>query len=90
MVNLDKKILKTLFNSRDSATFCELEKLMGDSDKQLLNEDDTFSFEAMECRYDDSPSVCECLFCCFHKSLPYHALYFLLGQAIFSFKQLYS
>jgi len=35
---------------RDSATFCELEKLMGDSDKQLLNEDDTFSFEAMECR----------------------------------------
>ena len=63
MVNLDKKILKTLFNSRDSATFCELEKLMGDSDKQLLNEDDTFSFEAMECRYDDF-SI-ECQFCRF-------------------------
>ena len=66
MVNLDKKILKTLFNSRDSATFCELEKLMGDSDKQLLNEDDTFSFEAMECRYDDFSSVS------FVGSLSYH------------------
>merc|ERR1740128_303094 len=35
---------------RDSATFNELEKLMGEQDKQLVNEDDTFSFEALESR----------------------------------------
>jgi len=35
---------------RDSATFSELEKLMGEQDKHLVNEDDTFSFEALESR----------------------------------------
>lgn len=35
---------------RDSATFLELEKLMNDKDKDLLREDDTGSFEAMELR----------------------------------------
>ena len=35
---------------RDSATFLELEKLMHDKDKDLLKEDDTGSFEAMELR----------------------------------------
>ncbi|XP_023344238.1 uncharacterized protein LOC111713575 isoform X3 [Eurytemora carolleeae] len=35
---------------RDSATFLELEKMMGEKDQFLVNEDDTFSFEALECR----------------------------------------
>eukprot|EP00088_Acartia_fossae_P055299 TRINITY_DN6418_c0_g1_i1.p1 TRINITY_DN6418_c0_g1~~TRINITY_DN6418_c0_g1_i1.p1 ORF type:complete len:768 (+),score=204.30 TRINITY_DN6418_c0_g1_i1:34-2337(+) len=35
---------------RDSATFLELERLMHDKDKDLLKEDDTSSFEAMELR----------------------------------------
>jgi len=35
---------------RDSSTFLELERLMNDKDKNLLREDDTGSFEAMELR----------------------------------------
>ena len=41
---------KNLNIFRDSATFLELEKLMHDKDKDLLREDDTGSFEAMELR----------------------------------------
>merc|ERR1719342_808735 len=35
---------------RESATFAELEKMMNENDKKYINDDDTFSFEALEDR----------------------------------------
>ena len=36
--------------SRESATYAELQDLMGEGDRELMNEDDTQSFEALELR----------------------------------------
>ena len=35
---------------RESATFAELERMMNENDKKFINDDDTYSFEALENR----------------------------------------
>ena len=46
---------------RESATFAELQRMMTDSDKDLMDDDDTDSFEALESRlrtpYKKRPST---------------------------------